>query len=95
MEQKFLDWYEANKPRFYTGQFDDIQIAYAAWLAGRDSVNSQIAVILRMAAENIGFVETTSEELNSDEYKPFITANDGTIWTINKQSITNIIEQIK
>lgn len=49
---------------------------------------------LETAAENIGFVETTSKKLNSEEYKPFITADDDIIWTINKKSITNTFNEI-
>lgn len=48
---------------------------------------------LQSAAENIGFIETTSEKLNSEEYKPFITADDGTVWTIDKQSILNTFKE--
>ena len=50
---------------------------------------------LELAVENVGFVETTSETLNSEEYKPFITADDNTMWTINKESILKTIEQVK
>lgn len=37
----------------------------------------------------IGFVKTTSKELNSKDYQPFITDEDNIIWTINKKHITN------
>jgi len=50
---------------------------------------------LELAVENVGFVETTSETLNSEEYKPFITADDNTMWTINKESILDTIKQVK
>lgn len=48
---------------------------------------------LETAAENIGFIETTSEKLNSEEYKPFITADDDTIWTVDKQSIRSTFQE--
>lgn len=37
--------------------------------------------------ENLGFLETTSEELNSKDYQPFITDDDGKVWIINNKSI--------
>lgn len=50
---------------------------------------------LELSVENVGFIETTSEELNSQDYMPFITADDNTIWTFDKQSILDTINQIK
>lgn len=50
---------------------------------------------LELAAENVGFIETTSDKLNSLDYMPFITADDNTIWTFDKQSILDTINQIK
>lgn len=50
---------------------------------------------LELVAENVGFIETTSEELNSQDYMPFIKADDNTIWTFDKQSILDTINQIK
>jgi cytochrome c-type biogenesis protein CcmE len=35
----------------------------------------------------VGLVETTSEELNSKDYQPFITDEDDKLWTINKEHI--------
>ncbi len=37
--------------------------------------------------KNIGFKETTSEILNSEEYKPFVTAEDGSLWIIDENLI--------
>ena len=51
--------------------------------------------VLELAAENVEFIKTTSEELNSKDYVPFITADDNTIWTFDKQSILDTINQIK
>lgn len=34
MEQEFEKWYENNQKGFHSGQFDEKQIAYAAWLEG-------------------------------------------------------------
>jgi hypothetical protein len=42
----------------------------------------------------IEFVKTTSEELNSKDYQPFITDEDGQLWTINKDSILKVKEEI-
>lgn len=50
---------------------------------------------LELAVENVGFIETTSEELNSQDYIPFIKADDNTIWTFDKQSILDTINQIE
>lgn len=50
---------------------------------------------LELAAENVGFIETTSDKLNSLDYMPFIMADDNTIWTFDKQSILDTINQIK
>lgn len=62
-----------------------------------EQLNEYTANVIRQtletAAENIGFIETTSEKLNSEEYKPFITADDDTVWTIDKESITNTFEE--
>lgn len=49
---------------------------------------------LELVSVNIGFIETNSDKLNSEEYQPFITADDDTVWTINKQSILDLIDQI-
>lgn len=38
MEKEFTDWYEANENRFHSAQFDEKQIAYSAWLEGRNAV---------------------------------------------------------
>lgn len=56
-------------------------------------IQNVIKQSLETAAENVGFIETTSEKLNSEEYKPFVTADDGTIWIVNKQSITNTLDE--
>ena len=50
---------------------------------------------LELVPGNVGFIETTSEELNSQDYMPFIKADDNTIWTFDKQSILDTINQIK
>lgn len=46
----------------------------------------------------IGFELTTSEELNSKEYQPFITADDGTIhgaiWTFNKEHLLDFLRKL-
>lgn len=42
----------------------------------------------------IGFIQTTSEELNSKDYQPFITDEDGQVWSINKQSITEVLPTV-
>jgi hypothetical protein len=37
------------------------------------------------SADNLGFKQITSEELNSLPYQPFITDEDGNIWVIDKE----------
>jgi hypothetical protein len=41
MEQEFLDWFKNNEIRFHQSQFDDRQIAYSAWLEGRNKALQQ------------------------------------------------------
>lgn len=60
-----------------------------------DAMKGAIKQALELAAENVGFIKTTSEELNSKDYVPFITADDNTIWTFDKQSILDTINQIE
>ena len=60
-----------------------------------EAIKDACKQVLELAAENIEFIETTPEEWNSKEYEPFITADDGTIWTFDKQSILDIINQVK
>lgn len=43
--------------------------------------------------DNIGFVKTTSEELNSKDYQPFITDEDGEVWTFNKDELIQSLQQ--
>ena len=50
---------------------------------------------IELIPENVGFIETTTNELNSKDYMPFIIADDHTVWTYNKQSILNTINQIE
>lgn len=38
MEKEFTDWYKKEQARFHSGQFDEKQIAYAAWLEGKKQV---------------------------------------------------------
>lgn len=42
-----------------------------------------VQAALEVAQNNIGLIKTTSEELNSKEYQPFITDEEGNLWTIN------------
>lgn len=35
MDEEFLIWYEENKSRFESGQFDKKEIAFSSWLEGR------------------------------------------------------------
>jgi len=37
MEKEFLKWYKKSQRGFHSGQLDEQQIAYAAWLEGRRS----------------------------------------------------------
>ena len=38
MNEQFLKWFNSNETRFHQGQFDDKQIAWAAWLAAIEEV---------------------------------------------------------
>lgn len=42
---------------------------------------------------NISFVKTTSKKLNSNDYQPFITDEDGCVWTINKKYLLSILKK--
>jgi hypothetical protein len=44
--------------------------------------------------DNIGFIKTTSEELNSQEYRPFITDDESNIWIIDKEGFKNKAKEI-
>ena len=66
------------------------QIEIACLRAMREACNQTVD----LCAENVGFIETTSEKLNSEDYAPFITADDNTVWTFNKQSILDTKKQI-
>jgi hypothetical protein len=45
--------------------------------------------------DNISFVKTNSEELNSKDYQPYITDEDGQLWTFNKQYLIEYIQSFK
>jgi hypothetical protein len=45
--------------------------------------------------DEIGLVKTTPNELNSKDYQPFITDEDGVVWTINKEHLLQYIQQPK
>lgn len=42
----------------------------------------------------IGFIKTTSKKLNSKDYQPFITDDDGQVWTINKEHLINYLQSL-
>ena len=42
----------------------------------------------------IGFIKTTSKKLNDKDYQPFITDEDGEVWTINKEHLLNYIQSL-
>lgn len=42
----------------------------------------------------IGFVKTSPEKLNSKEYQPFFTDEEGEIWTINKEHLLYFIDKM-
>ena len=50
MDKEFEDWYQNNLQRFHCGQFEEKDICYSAWLAGRDY---ECAVIKKIFLENI------------------------------------------
>lgn len=51
---------------------------------------------LELASKNLGLIEILIEQVNgSDEYAPFITADDDTLWTIDKNALLGTIKQIK
>lgn len=60
-----------------------------------NAMKEAVKQALELAAENVEFIETTTEELNSKGYMPFITAVDRTMWTYDKQSILDTINQIE
>lgn len=57
-----------------------------------DELNEYTANVIKVALDaavaNVGFVETTSEKLNAEGYKSFVTADDGTIFTIDSDAIS-------
>ena len=42
MEQEFLDWFDTKEVIFYQGQFYDKDIAYSAWLEGRNTMAEKL-----------------------------------------------------
>jgi hypothetical protein len=56
-----------------------------------------VEAALKEASENVNLKESSSEEINTNNISPFITADDNTIWIINKDSILNAypLENIK
>lgn len=57
MEKEFIDWFESNEKRFDHGQFDEKQIAYSAWLEGKQQVkdlNIPAAVMGELNCDNCG-----------------------------------------
>lgn len=61
---------------------------------GMNAMQEACNQTINLCAENVGFIKTTSEKLNSEDYKPFITADDDTVWTFNKQAILDTKKQI-
>lgn len=53
MENEFTEWFEANEKRFSHGQFDEKQIAYSAWLEGKNRALTMPAVSKRSKQLNI------------------------------------------
>lgn len=48
---------------------------------------------IKLAESNLELIQTTSEEINNksvSEYSPWITADDKTIWTINRKRISDL-----
>ena len=52
---------------------------------------------LKQASRNINLIQSSSEEINKNNISPFITADDNTVWIIDKTSILNTysLEDIK
>jgi len=87
-ESKFNNLSEADKDVIRTGtfySFDDILKA----------MKEACKQTLGLASENAGLIELTSDKLNKMDYTPFITAEDDTLWAINKQGILDTIKQIE
>lgn len=49
---------------------------------------------IKKVLNEISFIKTTMEELNNEEYQPFITDEDGNLWTFNKEHLINILRSI-
>lgn len=48
---------------------------------------------IKQAESNLELIQTTSEEINNKsvcEYSPWITADDETIWAINRKRISDL-----
>jgi hypothetical protein len=72
----------------YYKQFDNLPvIRFNAFIAGAkwqaERMYSEEEVL--KSFDNIGFKQITLEELNTQEYQPFITDEDGNIWVIDKE----------
>lgn len=47
MDKEFEEWYQQNERRFHCGHFDEKQIAYSAWIEGRNQALSMSGVVGR------------------------------------------------
>ena len=72
---------------------------HPVWInrAMREFAKLHVEAALKTASENVNLKESSSEEINTNNISPFITADDNTIWIINKDSILNAypLENIK
>ena len=81
MEQEFLDWYKKEERTFHCAQFSDRDIAYSAYLHGKESIPVE-RVVEPLLAEVI-------DELpeNLPLYK------DSGLWQIRSDDMENVLFQ--
>lgn len=64
---------------------------------GIEFAKLHVTEALKQASRNINLIQSSSEEINKNNISPFITADDNTVWIIDKTSILNTysLEDIK
>jgi hypothetical protein len=105
-EQKEIGWFDVDKIALDIWdkhdikfrdmcEFSDYCVGFtdgfkkALELSGRFTEKDMLSLI-----DEIGLVKTTAKELNSKDYQPFVTDEDGQTWTINKEHLIKHIQSL-
>lgn len=80
--------------RVITDQYYKEEISYSKMLElinkkADEFAEFHIKKTLKKVVENVSLKESSSEEVNANNIYPFITANDNSIWIVDRDSILN------